>query len=40
MAIDTFFVFTGVYRDVADALADYDAIKNKQPGVIYEITDR
>ena len=27
MAIDTFFVFTGVYRDVADALDDYDAIK-------------
>jgi len=27
MAIDTFFVFTGVYRDVEDALADYDAIK-------------
>jgi uncharacterized membrane protein len=27
MAIDTFFVFTGVYRDVDDALADYDAVK-------------
>jgi uncharacterized membrane protein len=27
MAIDTFFVFTGVYADVEDALADYDAIK-------------
>ena len=27
MAIDTFFVFTGVYRDVEDALEDYDAIK-------------
>lgn len=27
MAIDTFFVFTGVYGDVEDALADYDAIK-------------
>jgi len=27
MAIDTFFVFTGVYGDVADALDDYDAIK-------------
>ena len=27
MAIDTFFVFTGVYGDVADAIDDYDAIK-------------
>ena len=27
MAIDTFFVFTGVYADVEDALGDYDAIK-------------
>jgi uncharacterized membrane protein len=26
MAIDTFFVFTGVYSDVEDALADYEAI--------------
>ena len=28
MAIDTFFVFTGVYADVEDALGDYDAIKD------------
>jgi uncharacterized membrane protein len=27
MAIDTFFVFTGVYSDVEDALSDYDAVK-------------
>ena len=27
MAIDTFFVFTGVYADIEDALGDYDAIK-------------
>ncbi len=27
MAIDTFFAFTGVYADVNDALADYDAVK-------------
>jgi uncharacterized membrane protein len=26
MAIDTFFVFSGVYGDVEDALADYDAV--------------
>ena len=26
MAIDTFFVFAGVYGDVEDALADYDAV--------------
>ena len=26
MAIDTFFAFSGVYADVADALADYDAV--------------
>jgi uncharacterized membrane protein len=26
MAVDTFFAFTGVYADVADALADYDAV--------------
>jgi uncharacterized membrane protein len=27
MAIDTFFAFTGVYDDVADALDDYEGIK-------------
>jgi hypothetical protein len=27
MAIDTFFVFTGTYPDVATAEADYDAVK-------------
>jgi uncharacterized membrane protein len=27
MAIDTFFAFLGVYDDVADAEADYDAVK-------------
>lgn len=27
MAIDTFFVFTGVYTEVDDALADYEAVK-------------
>lgn len=27
MAIDTFFVFTGVYSDVQDALDDYDGVK-------------
>lgn len=27
MAIDTFFAFLGVYDDVADAQADYDAVK-------------
>jgi len=26
MAIDTFFAFSGVYADVEDALADYDAV--------------
>ncbi len=28
MAIDTFFAFVGVYEDVDDALADYDAVKD------------
>ena len=28
MAIDTFFAFVGVYEDVSDALADYDAVKD------------
>lgn len=28
MAIDTFFVFVGTYSDVADAEADYEAIKD------------
>jgi len=28
MAIDTFFAYVGVYADVDDALADYDAIKD------------
>jgi uncharacterized membrane protein len=27
MAIDTFFAYSGVYSDVEDALADYDAVK-------------
>ncbi|HXX88652.1 MAG TPA: DUF1269 domain-containing protein [Acidimicrobiales bacterium] len=27
MAIDTLFVFSGVYADVDDAIADYDAVK-------------
>jgi uncharacterized membrane protein len=27
MAIDTFFAFVGVYEDVDDAVADYDAVK-------------
>lgn len=27
MAIDTFFVFTGVYESLDDALADYEAVK-------------
>lgn len=28
MAIDTFFVFTGVYGSLDDAIADYDAVKD------------
>ncbi len=28
MPIDTLFVYTGVYTDQADALADYDAVKD------------
>jgi uncharacterized membrane protein len=28
MAIDTYFAFIGVYSDVDDALADYDAVKS------------
>jgi uncharacterized membrane protein len=28
MALDTFFAYSGVYADVDDALADYDAIKD------------
>ncbi len=28
MAIDTFFAYSGVYADVDDALADYDAVKD------------
>lgn len=27
MAIDTFFAFVGVYADIDDAIADYDAVK-------------
>ncbi len=26
MAVDTFFAYSGVYADVEDALADYDAV--------------
>ena len=36
MAIDTLFVYSGTYRDVKDALADYDGIKalHTQAGLI------
>jgi uncharacterized membrane protein len=36
MAIDTLFVYSGTYRDVKDALADYDGIKDlhTQAGLI------
>ena len=31
MAIDTLFVYCGVYGDPADALADYELIKDSIP---------
>ena len=31
MPIDTFFVFVGIYADVADAEADYAAVKCSTP---------
>jgi len=31
MAIDTFFAYVGVYADVDDAKADYDAVRRCTP---------